>query len=491
MMSLSRRCMDLLGADPAREAVQFEGRWYDWGDMRRVAGELWRALAASGVGPHAPVTLVARNRPSALAAVLALLAEGRTIRMVYAFQSPAAIARSIAQLGSPAVILGPEDRQPEICEVLAAGRMAAIVLGDMSAQPLAGFEHGVAHETKRPEDEACVEVLTSGTTGPPKPFPLPQRVIAEFIESQGPDGGGDGDASPLLLTFPIGNIAGIFFAATSILRGRRTVLLDRFSVQAWRDHLVAYRPAVIGAPTAAINMILDAQIPREDLASLKYLITGAAPLDPAVHRAFEARYGVPILLSYGATEFGGPVTTMTPELHARYGGEKLGSVGRPLPGVKLRVLDPDTGQELDPGQEGLVEVVSPRIGPEWIRTSDIGVVDEDGFFWHRGRADGAILRGGFKVLPETIERALLQHPAVSAAAVVGVADARLQQAPAAAIQLKPGVAPPTIEQLERHVREHVLATHVPVHWKFVEALPVNRAFKVDRLGLKLMFEGGQ
>jgi acyl-coenzyme A synthetase/AMP-(fatty) acid ligase len=245
---------------------------------------------------------------------------------------------------------------------------------------------------------------------------------------------------------------------------------------------------VVGAPTAAISTILDLDVPAEELASVKYLITGAAPLDVTVQRAFQARYGVPILLSYGATEFGGPVTTMTPELHAQFGDVKLGSVGRPLPGVKLRVLHPDTSEELPAGEEGLVEVVSPRIGPAWIRTSDLGVIDADGFFWHRGRADGAIIRGGFKVLPETIERALLQHPAVSAAAVVGIADRRLQQVPAAAIQLKPQAPAPSVAELEQHLRERVLATHVPVRWRFFETLPVTPAFKVDRVGLRQLFE---
>jgi acyl-coenzyme A synthetase/AMP-(fatty) acid ligase len=492
MRSLAEHCMDLLATEPAREAIQFEDRWFSWGELRELASELWAAFAASGIGQDAPVTLVSRNLPSVLAALIAVLAEGRTVRMVYAFQSPAAIARSIERLDSPAVVMAPQDFTPEVREVLAARGMAGIVLDGMSAQPLAGFEHG-APRARRPEDEPCVEVLTSGTTGPPKPFPLPYRVIEEFVASQGPASASADAASepPPLLTFPIGNIAGVFFAATSILQGKRTILLDRFTVEDWRRYVVTWRPAVISAPTAAMNPILDAKIPGEDLASIKYLISGAAPLDPAVQRAFEARYGIPILLSYGATEFGGPVTTMTPELHAQFGGDKLGSVGRPLPGVKLRVLDPDTGRELGAGQEGVVEVVSPRIGPDWIRTSDLGVIDDDGFFWHRGRADGAIIRGGFKVLPETIEKALLLHPAVSAAAVVGVADPRLQQAPAAAIQLKPGAPAPTLEALERHLREHLLATHIPVHWKFVEALPVNRAFKIDRLGLKAMFEGEQ
>jgi acyl-coenzyme A synthetase/AMP-(fatty) acid ligase len=118
----------------------------------------------------------------------------------------------------------------------------------------------------------------------------------------------------------------------------------------------------------------------------------------------------------------------------------------------------------------------------------IRMVHEDGFLFHRGRADGAIIRGGFKLLPETIERALLLHPSVSAAAVVGVPDTRLGQVPVAAIQLKPGVAPPTVADLEAHLRAHVLATHIPVKWRLVEDLPRNRSMKTDRPAVRRLFE---
>jgi acyl-coenzyme A synthetase/AMP-(fatty) acid ligase len=488
--TLADSCARLLETDPDHEAIQFEGRWLTWGEVRRMAADLRAALAATEAGPQAPVTLVSRNLPSVLAALIALLADGRTVRMVYAFQSPAALSVSLERLGSPVAVMTTQDFSPEVRDVMRTQGAAGVVLGEMSAAPLEGFERTAPRADLPQEAEPCIVVLTSGTTGAPKPFALPHRVIAEFVGGHLPGGpaGHAGAEPPLLLTFPIGNIAGIFFAASSILSGKRTILLDRFSIAAWRDYLVKHRPAVVGAPTAAIAMILDEQVPPEELTSVRYLITGAAPLDETVHRAFQERYGVPILLSYGATEFGGPVTSMTPDLHARFGDAKLGSVGRPLPGVMLRVLGPETSAELGPGEEGIVEVVSPRVGPEWIRTSDLGVIDADGFFWHRGRADGAIIRGGFKVLPETIERALLQHPAVSAAGVVGVADRRLQQVPAAVIQLKPGAPPVSAEALEQHLRAHVLATHIPVRWRFVESLPITPAFKVDRVGLKRLFE---
>jgi acyl-coenzyme A synthetase/AMP-(fatty) acid ligase len=266
------------------------------------------------------------------------------------------------------------------------------------------------------------------------------------------------------------------------------VLLERFTVEGWHDYVLRYRPQRTGVPPAGVQMILDANIPRADLSSIRALGTGAAPLDPTVHRAFEDRYGIPILLSYGATEFGGPVTAMTEELHAEWGAKKFGSVGRALPGARLRVIDPSSDAVLEPGAEGILEVVSPRIGADWIRTSDIAVIDEDGFLFHRGRSDGAIMRGGFKLLPDTIERALMLHDAVAAAGVTGLPDRRLGQVPAAAIQLKPRAARPSIAELEAHLRSHVLATHIPSVWRFVDSLPRTPSFKIDQRALRRLFE---
>jgi acyl-coenzyme A synthetase/AMP-(fatty) acid ligase len=273
-----------------------------------------------------------------------------------------------------------------------------------------------------------------------------------------------------------------------MLNGQRAILVDRFTVAAWHDYVLRYRPVHTGAPPAGVRMILDANLPREDLSFIRSFATGAAPLDPTVQREFEERYGIPILLAYGATEFGGPVTAMTLELHQKWGKEKFGSVGRPYAGAQLRVIDPETGAVLPPGAEGILEVVSPRIGPDWIRTSDIAMIDGDGFLFHRGRADGAIMRGGFKLLPETIERALVLHDAIAAAGVIGLSDARLGQVPGAAIQFKPGVVKPTVAALEAHLRDHVYATHIPAAWRFVEDLPKTPSMKLDRPALRRLFE---
>ena len=292
---------------------------------------------------------------------------------------------------------------------------------------------------------------------------------------------------PALLYYPLGNISGLFSILPALLNRNKLIVHDRFTVQGWRNYIVQYQPPASGTPAAAVQMILDADIPKADIASLQFFSTGAAPLDPRVQAEFEERYGIPVLLSYGATEFGGPVCAMSPDLYAAFGKAKFGSVGKPFGGAEIRVVDTETKAVLSAGEEGLLDVMSPKMGPEWIHTTDLGIIDEDGFLFLRGRADGAIMRGGFKILPETIQQALLGHPALSAVAAVGVPDQRLGQVPAVAMEVKPGVTAPSLEELEAYLREQVLATYIPVHWLFVDELPKTVSLKVDRPAVIRLF----
>ena len=488
LTGLAQLAAEALHRDPAQQAVEFAGRWHSWGDLARIAAGIDAALAASGIAADAPVAFVPRNHPSSLAALLALIAAGRTIRMVYAFQSPAGIARDLAARQVAAVLAGAEDFTPEVRDVLAAKGLAAVALGDADAAPLAGFEHATA-DTRDPGPPR-IEILTSGTTGPPKPFAVSYALIeTHFLSSPlaRQQEGEAGAAPPFLLYFPLGNISGLYSTLPMLLRGQRVALLERFTLAGWHDYVLRYRPAHTGLPPSALQQVLDADIPRDDLASIQALGTGAAPLDPAVQRAFEDRYGIPVLLSYGATEFAGPVAMMTAGLHAQWGRAKLGSVGRALPGVSLRVVDPDSGAVLPPGAEGLLEVIAPRVGPEWIRTSDLALIDADGFLFHRGRADGAIIRGGFKVHPEDVAKTLMEHPAVREAAVVGVPDARLGSVPAAAIILKSGSTAPPLDELKSWLRERLLPYQLPVHLRFVADFPRTPSMKPSAPGLQALF----
>lgn len=491
MKTLEDLCKEALSRDSGRKAIEFHNQWFTWGQIRDVAEQLIELLASSGVAPDDAVTFIPRNRPSALAALLALMSQGRGIRMLYAFQSAESLARQIERQMPAVVIAEDSDFSPEVKATLSKHHIAGIQLTEMNASCITQRTESnqLTREDSTQPAAREIEILTSGTTGTPKQFPISYSLIEKFMIGEKILSGDiyDGRGEGALLYFPIGNITGIHTTVPALIKGQEIVLLDRFSLQGWHDFVIRYRPVSSGIPPAAMQSLLDADIPKEDLSSLAYMGSGAAPLDSSIQKAFEERYDIPILLSYGATEFGGPVTGMTLDLYKEWGEKKFGSVGRPFPGFDARIIDAETEQELPAGKQGLLEVISPRIGKHWIRTADVAVIDEDGFVFLQGRADGAIMRGGFKVLPETIEHALLQHPAIHGVSVVGVPDERLSEVPGAAVQLHHGVETPSVDELNQFLRERLLATQIPVHWRFVESLPKTPSFKIDRPSVKQLF----
>ena len=486
--SLDQLSADTLNQEADKQAIEFEQQWYTWGDLRRIASLVADLIAESGAQPDSKVVLVAKNRPSAIAAYLGLMEKSISFRLVYPFQSSVSMGHEIASVQPSVVIAAEETFDDKLRAQLQSLGIAGIALSAHAAQMVPGLERSKICAASC--DSAVIEIHTSGTTGSPKPHPFKYSSIYKHIVGgrATPSSIGEPKAlPPVLMYFPVGNITGLYATITPLLRGLKGVLLDRFNVQGWYDHLKRYQPSSGGLPPAGVQMVLDADLPKEDFACLKMIGSGAAPLDPSVQKAFEERYGVPIILAYGATEFGGPVVSMTPELYERWGAQKTGTVGKPLPGVQLRVVDAQPHDVLPAGEIGTLEVVSPRIGEHWIRTSDLGYIDEDGFLFLCGRADCAIMRGGFKVLPEVIEKALVLHPAVAAAGVVGIPDHRLGQVPAAAVQLKPGVESPSFAEFEQHLRDLLAATHIPVKWKIVSELPRTASYKVHQPSLRELF----
>jgi acyl-CoA synthetase (AMP-forming)/AMP-acid ligase II len=209
------------------------------------------------------------------------------------------------------------------------------------------------------------------------------------------------------------------------------------------------------------------------------VVSGTAPLDPDLAEAFTKRYGVPVLTSYAATEFGGGVAGWNLKDYQQYASLKRGSVGRAHAGCALRVVDEATGAPLPNGDVGLLEVRTDQIdAAQWIRTTDLARLDDDGFLWIMGRADQTILRGGFKVQPETVRVALLRHPAIVDAVVFGVDDDRLGQVPVAVVQPGAGESITDAEVVE-HARGLLAPYEVPVTVAVVDALPRTPSQKVD------------
>lgn len=485
--NLVKTTLEALASDG--RAVEFGGRWYTFAELKSVADELLDRLQETGVAPHASVAFAPRNRPSAIGALAGLIVGRRNVQMLYAYQSGASMARNFARLESSVLVADAEDYSAEVVEKLAEMGCAGIALSGMKAEPVPGCTRATRPVTRDPQAQPCVEILTSGTTGSARQFPLTYEELEKRFVTANAAYAKDvlKDVTPPFVCYPMGNTSGLYSVLPSMLMQLPVVMVEKFSLEAWHDHLVRFKPTEIYLPPSGMQQLIDSDIPAEDLACARIMRSGMTHLPVEVHEAFEERYKVPVLISYGATEFGGVVIQMTEEMIPDWGKAKLGSTGRAYREAQVRVVDPDTGEVLGPNEPGLLEVLVPSMGSKFKRTTDIARIDEDDFVFILGRADGAIQRGGFKILPESIEGPLAQHPAVADAGVLAVPDERVGQVPAALVVAADGAQQPSPEELEAFLREHVPATHIPVHWHFVDAVPRTSSEKIARAGLKELY----
>jgi acyl-CoA synthetase (AMP-forming)/AMP-acid ligase II len=495
---LSRRIARTLREGGDRPAVEFQGAWWSWADLARVASDLLaqldrRAPAARRVG------LIVRNDPVSLAAMLGLIAAGRSIVMVHAAQSLERLADELGALRLAAV-LGQGACWPPLAAA-AAGQAGSlqVTLPDSLAGAVVAGEPPQRPAPADHDPSVAMELLSSGTTGPPKRIPIAWTTLEAALGSahgtplfgQDPDALTGLDLPPGISGLSLGNIGGVYMILPSALIGQRIVLLEKFAVEPWARAVRLYRPQMLSVQPVGLRMILEAGTPPEDLASLKWIVSGASHLDPDLQDRFERRYpNIRVFGAYGATEFCGSIVLWTDALYDAFRRTKRGSVGRPAAGVEICIVDPETGAALPAGAVGRLEARVDRVGPAWIGTTDLAYVDDDGFVFITGRSDNAINRGGYKVAPEEVAEALRRHPAVLDAGVVGLPDDRLGEVPVAAVELRLGVPAPTPEALRDFARRHLLAYQVPARIVVTDELPRNASLKIIGPAVRALFGAG-
>jgi acyl-CoA synthetase (AMP-forming)/AMP-acid ligase II len=293
--------------------------------------------------------------------------------------------------------------------------------------------------------------------------------------------------------------AGIWNALFAFRVGAPAVLLDRFDPV--RFALLVQRFSIRSTILAPAMMTMLGDAPDvTGLAPLKYVRSITAPLTPGQARRFRDQFGVQVLNCYGQTELGGEVVGWTAADLRDFGDRKLGAVGRPHAGVTVRVLGEDAS-ELPAGQTGEIWIRSPfaagaaepaadhtkPAADGFLRTGDLGRLDDDGFLWIEGRTSDVINRGGLKVLPQEVEETLRRHPQIADACVAGVPDERLGEVPVAWIRPLPG-PPPDEATLRAFVRQTLAAYKVPVAVRLVEDFPRNEIGKVLRRELAAGWE---
>lgn len=495
-MELGAAIAQLLVIDPEAPALEFAGEWRSWGQLATAAAAISQALDAAGIGEGKRVGVLLRNHGDLVPVLLSLFSTRRCLASLNAVSPAAKLADDIAAAAAPVLIGAAEDwRRPGLLE--AAGRTGAAVIAVEGAEARRLLDGAPARWTRPDAPGVAIEMLSSGTTGEPKRVPLLQRNLEKALAGAASyEKGRDAEAPPRLrsgvqiVTAPLAHIAGITGLMNNLLAGRKVCLIERFTVEAFRDAVVRHRPKVAGAPPSALRMILDANVPREDFASLVAYRTGTAPLDPDLADAFYERYGVPVLQNYGATEFAGGVAGWTLDDFKLHWKTKRGAVGRLNKGVEAHVVDPESGAWLPCGSLGLLELRAPNVGDgkAWVRTTDLAVIDEDGFLYIKGRHDGAIVRGGFKILPDDVIKVIQSHPAIREAAVIGIPDRRLGEAPVAAWIARAGQAAPSEAELKAWLKERLLPYQVPVRLLQMEELPRTPSLKVSQPRLRALFE---
>lgn len=379
---------------------------------------------------------------------------------------------AVWSLGAVVVPVNPRLPEREVAQVL-ADTAPALLVTDGEVQRLDG-------EPRAHPDDVAFVVWTSGTTGRPKPILHTHTAYLELLDRVlGPlRAGATGEPAtrptPNLIPVSMALNAGIYNALFGLRAGAALVIMDRFEPEGFAELVRRFEIRSTVLPPAAMAMLTDSTV--TDLAPLRYVRSITAPLSPLQARRFVDSFsGTFVLNGYGQAEMGEVIGWTAADAKAH--PDKVGAVGRPHPGVDVRV-DAD-GHLLVRPPNAAVGVDDRRDAEGFIDTGDLARIDDDGFVWIEGRAGDLINRGGNKVFPDAVEEVLRLHPAVADAAVVGVPDDRLGEVPVAFL-VPAGADRPDDDALAAHCREHLVAYKVPAAFRWIDELPRSEVGKLLR-----------
>jgi len=358
------------------------------------------------------------------------------------------------------------------------------------------------------DDDITMLMYTAGTTGRPKGVPLRHSAfvsyVLENVEPASPD-----IEERNLLTVPLYHVAGIQAMLAAIYGGRTLVMMRQFEVKEWLEAIQKEKATrAMLVPTMLKRVIDDPDFKRYNLSSLKVITYGAAPMPfEVINKAIKMMPWVKFINAFGQTETASTITALGPEDHRIEGTEEekekklkrlTSSIGKPLPDVEVKIVD-EEGKALPSLEVGEIWAKGPRImtgywrdeqktsqvmtRDGWLRTGDMGWMDEEGYIYLAGRADDMIIRGGENISPEEVENVLHSHPKVEEAAVIGVPDPEWGQEPRAVVVLKKGEKA-TPEEMIEFCRSKLSGFKRPRSVVFIDSLPRNPMGKVLRKKLR-------
>lgn len=467
-------------------ALDYAGYW-------SAVAALARRLAAAGAGPGERVAVLLPNGADICIATYGILAAGAQCMPL----NPGYTAHELQGIladGAPHLLLVAPERLAELAPLAAAlgiGHVWPVAAGALAAPAGEAVLPGPLPTAGSP----AMLQFTGGTTGRPKGVELSHAATAVNVaqrEAMLPTAS-DGErilcAMPLFHAYALA--MGLHLAAGC---GGHLAILPRYHPEAVLD-LVAREAITLfpGAPTMFLGLMAHPRFADTDWSSVRLCYSGAAPLPAPVLQAWEAAVGAPVLEGFGQTE-AGPVISYNPP-----GRAKPGSVGLPLAGTRVEIVDAQTGAgPLPQGQAGEIRVRGPQVmsgyrnRPEetaealrdgWLLTGDIGRFDADGYLFITDRKKDMAVVGGYNVYPREIDEALAAHPEVAEAAAVAAPDAYRGEVVRAFVVPRAGAAPSVAALLE-HCRARLTRYKLPASIDLVTELPRTTVGKTDKLNLK-------
>lgn len=467
--------------NPDRVALIFGDQSITYEDLNKQADRVAAGLYKIGVRKGDRVVFSIANRPAFAAVHYGVLRAG-AVSVPINPRLTASELRPYISYVTPRVIIAEESAANE---VMSAGPYSSpvFVIGKHSkARP---FEEVLGDEppdvTTEAEDLAVL-AYTSGTAGSPKAAALTHGNLTANIEQMIEIPGAKTEPDDLVLgLLPMFHIYAMnVILGLSVRQGASVLLLDRFDPERTLGAIANRAVTVlVGAPPMFVSWLTLPQPERFDLSRVRFAISGASALAPEIIRAFRERFGVEIWEGYGLTESSPTLTT------TRMGEQRPGSVGRHLDGVEIRIAGPD-GEEAMTGDPGEVWVRGPNVfsgywnDPDatslvftadgWFKTGDLGFLDEDKYLWLVDRKKELIIVSGFNVFPKEVEDALLKHPGVADAAVMGVPHERQGESIRAYVVPVSG-SRLSKEELIIHCTKNLARFKVPSQIEIVSSLP--------------------
>ena len=465
-------------------ALLFEGHRHRSSELLERARRLAGGLRALGVAPGDRIVVFAANRPEVPIAYNAIWRAGGVVTPAV-FLLPPPELRHVVSDSQARLVLTTAEFEDTARE--AAGGVTVVTTDEFAA-----LEEADPLEIQpRHDDDLAALMYTGGTTGRAKGVMLTHAGLWHAGKA-GHESGYVPGISRALTALPLSHAFGLLVTVVA-LHAREpatSVLMRWFEPSAWLDLAQEHRIQIAAVVPSMIQLLLTQPLEDYDLSELRYLATGASPLAPEVARELEQRVpGVKVREGYGLTETSGLVSTNPP------GRIRLGSVGVPVPGVEVRIVD-HSDRELPHGDVGEICVRSPLVmagywgAPEltdeairdgWLHTGDLGYLNDDGYLYVVDRKKDLIIRGGFNVFPRDVEEALLEHPAVEAAAVVGRPDVKHGEEVVAFVALRHEAA---ADDLVAWARTRIGGYKYPREVHPVPALPLTPVGKVDRKALR-------